>query len=86
MPCVAFAEVSTLFLALGTINSKWRNDLGFGISFLIGRILFHACVVVYAFQTYKNNYWIAPALPFPLHVHWFYKWTLGYLYPKKKIE
>ncbi|KAJ3122174.1 hypothetical protein HK100_012107 [Physocladia obscura] len=84
MPCVSFAEASTFLLALGSVNSKWRTDLGFGVSFFLGRILIQTLVVFYALKTYTGYFWVAPAVPLPLHVHWFYKWSVGYFSAKKK--
>ncbi|KAI9311753.1 hypothetical protein BDR26DRAFT_573318 [Obelidium mucronatum] len=78
MPCVSIAEVSTVILAWGSIHAKWRNDIGFGVSFFITRVFLHTCFVVYGYQVYGGWYWVAPAIPLPLHIHWFYNWFLGY--------
>ncbi|KAJ1550848.1 hypothetical protein HK405_015749, partial [Cladochytrium tenue] len=68
---------STVPLALGHIHHSLRRDLVFGIMFLFTRVLTNAAVAAYAFSLYfpKSAYWIVPALPLPLHIHWFIAWV-----------
>ncbi|KAJ1546459.1 hypothetical protein HK405_007080 [Cladochytrium tenue] len=73
----ALLETSTVPLALGHIHHSLRRDLVFGIMFLFTRVLTNAAVAAYAFSLYfpKSAYWIVPALPLPLHIHWFIAWV-----------
>ncbi|KAJ3390408.1 hypothetical protein HDU84_007538 [Entophlyctis sp. JEL0112] len=78
MSFVSVAEISTILLSLGSVNPKLRTDLGFGISFFLCRILFHTALVLYAMKTYSGYFWVAPAIPLPIHCHWFYSWCKKY--------
>jgi len=81
-------EIPTFVMALGTIFPSLRNDLLFGGTFFVFRIVY---------QSILFGYWLTvPGLPHGMiigsclpttimHFIWFYKWCRGYLF-KGKIE
>ncbi|KAJ3414110.1 hypothetical protein HDV05_007054 [Chytridiales sp. JEL 0842] len=82
-------EVPTIVLALGHINKNWRQDLLFGMLFFLTRVVLHGWVVYYAYNLYTgSSFWIVPAIPYVLHIHWLYGWIKQQrrLAAKKKTE
>ncbi|KAJ3241910.1 hypothetical protein HDU78_001663 [Chytriomyces hyalinus] len=87
MACSAVQEIPTILLASGSINRRWRTDVGFGVAFFLTRVCFHFATIVYAFQVYTVGwYWVIPALPFPVHLAWFYRWGVGFFSQGKRRE
>lgn len=75
-----FVEIPTAILNLGVVFPKMRMDLIYGIVFFICRIFYH---IIFAYRVYliddSGLNWKLILIPFPAHVLWFYKWTIGYL-------
>jgi hypothetical protein len=71
----AMLEFPTFFLAIGSLNRKWRTDLIFGVLFFATRVLFHA-FMIYKFLTLMvtTHFWVYALLPWPMHIIWFSKW------------
>ena len=72
-------EIPTFLLALGSIFPSCRTDIGFGLTFLIFRILFHGYLL--CFQIYFGVHLFAvtiTAMSMLLHLFWFYGWATKY--------
>jgi hypothetical protein len=72
-------EIPTFLLALGSIFSAFRSDLGFGATFFLFRICYHSYGFFYAFRSGAD----APLLgmysmTLALHLFWFYGWFSKY--------
>ncbi|KAG0187343.1 hypothetical protein DFQ28_006494 [Apophysomyces sp. BC1034] len=63
-------EVPTFFLAIGSIEPRWRHDYLFASTFVATRIIFHALMICSAFRF--SVIWKTLSLFFPLHCYWFY--------------
>ena len=79
-------ELPTFLLALGAVFPSLRTDIGFGATFLLLRLLYHAYMMTYSIFLQVDP--IIPAmygLTMVLHVFWFYTWCIKYgwklLYP-----
>jgi len=83
-------ELPTFLLALGSVNSTFRTDLGFGVTFFILRICYHGWFFAYAIYSKTDKMMIGLyALTMTMHLNWFYAWVTKYgvkLFkkPKKK--
>jgi hypothetical protein len=82
-------ELPTFLLALGSIFPACRSDYGFGLSFFVLRILYHAYFMSFAFKSLVDP----PILilfvgTFSLHFFWFKTWInkYGFYAPSKKTE
>ena len=72
-------EIPTFILALGSVNAKYRNDLLFGVSFFLTRIVFHLFLIyVYGSLWYESIVWKICSLAFVLHIYWFSNWYTSY--------
>lgn len=72
-------EIPTFILALGSINTKYRNDLLFGVTFFLTRILYHMFLIyVYASLWYESIIWKVCSLALALHIYWFSNWYASY--------
>jgi len=72
-------ELPTFLLALGSINSSFRTDLGFGLTFFLLRIVYHGYFFVYAYYSKCDSVVIALfTLTMAMHVNWFYAWVTKY--------
>lgn len=73
-------ELPTFLLALGSIESKYRTDLGFGLSFFILRIVYHTLLTVYAITStaYGISVICIYFLTLAMHVNWFSTWASKY--------
>lgn len=81
-------EVPTFMLALGAVFPAWRTDIGFGATFLLLRLVYHAYMLCYS--VYLGVDAVIPTmyvLTMMLHVFWFHTWVRKYgvkLFMKKK--
>jgi hypothetical protein len=78
-------ELPTFLLALGSVDSRFRTDFGFGITFFSLRICYHAYFLAYCIWSGMNLIVdILLTLTLMLHLHWFSTWVSKYAFPKKK--
>jgi len=71
-------ELPTFVLALGSVFPSMRNDLGFGGSFFLTRILYHGFMIFCALKNKANTVvLVLYSLTLLLHIHWFYSWFVG---------
>mmetsp|Transcript_1085 Transcript_1085/g.1216 ORF Transcript_1085/g.1216 Transcript_1085/m.1216 type:complete len:274 (-) Transcript_1085:1450-2271(-) len=80
-------EVPTFLLALGSVFPVFRTDYGFGLTFFLLRILYHAYFAAFAFRTMCA----IPVLvlficTFTLHFFWFKTWINKYGFFAEKIS
>ena len=87
--CVCLIEeLPTFLLALGSVFPMFRTDWGFGLTFFLLRILYHAYFLSYAFHMWVG----APTkvlfvCTFALHFTWFKTWINKYgMFAPKKIS
>lgn len=79
-------ELPTLILAAGTVFPQHRQDLAFGISFLVTRIIFHAYMFAYMFRVEAPFVILASyTCTLLLHSHWFYGWVTKYAFDHHKM-
>lgn len=65
-------ELPTLLLSIGRYNKKYRNDIWFGLTFFLTRILYHIFLTWYLRD---DKIIVAISLMvLPLHMYWFYGW------------
>lgn len=74
------AELPTLLMGLGTYDKNYRNDMLFGITFFITRILIQI-IFTYIFRYNKTVLLLSVSI-LPVHLFWFYKWCKYYLFTK----
>lgn len=76
---VGLEELPTFILALGSMYTSLRTDLGFGVSFFLLRICFH-CYIVYSTVIWNFSILstILPCFSMVFHFYWFYTWCLKY--------
>lgn len=71
-----FMEIPTSILAAGSVFKECRSDVGFGVTFLICRLIFN---VYLAYQLYslspEGNIWKVCVFVLLLHCYWFYTWA-----------
>jgi hypothetical protein len=80
-------EYSSLFLASGTIWPSCRQDIAFGVSFFLTRIVYHFVMWIHLYTTRESSpllFWPFALLPLGVHVFWWYKWLLSQLKKRKK--
>jgi hypothetical protein len=83
--CALVEELPTFILAIGTIFPQFRQDLAFGLTFFVTRILFHSYLIVYMFRLQPPVViTICYLNPLLLHLHWFYGWFSKYAFDKNK--
>ena len=73
-------EIPTLILGLGRIFPTLRNDVGFGATFFVFRVVYHGILTIVAFATPKVPWifcWFFVAA-FGLHMYWFKNWAAKY--------
>lgn len=69
-------------MGAGTIWPWMRNDLGFGLSFFLLRILWHGYILYYHVSMQLHiGLIIFMVLTMTLHVHWFSTWVTRYGLP-----
>ena len=77
--CVAsIMELPTFILALGHVWPQFRQNIGFGMSFFVTRIVFHLYLIVQMYIYYTPYWWMVMAGIFPLHAFWFTNWCTWY--------
>lgn len=74
-------ELPTLILSIGYLVKSLRNDIAFGFSFFLTRIVFHGYFIykIYSAWPFQPIYYTIPLIVVPLHVYWFMKWVLQQL-------
>lgn len=79
-------EFPTFILALGTVVPSLRNDLGFGLSFLATRVMYHGWLTAKTLMLKNPPYEVrwCVVLPMILHVWWFHAWCKGQMKRMKK--
>ena len=78
-------EVPTLLLALGSVFSPLRTDIGFGITFFIFRVAYHAYMMMLAYHSGVDTALVGCFIgPLCLHIFWFVNWFSKYAFGKKK--
>jgi len=73
-------ELPTFLLALGSIFPSFRTDFGFGVTFLVLRILYHFYLTVFAIRSGAYGYTVlfVYLLSLTQHLNWFYTWFTKY--------
>jgi hypothetical protein len=72
-------EMPTFMLALGSVFPAYRTDIGFGVTFLLLRLVYHGYMLLYSVYLGAS-----PVVPFMfsltmcLHVYWYYAWCTKY--------
>ncbi|KAI8905807.1 hypothetical protein EDD86DRAFT_248757 [Gorgonomyces haynaldii] len=80
-------EIPTWLLAFGTMFPEYRTDLGFGITFLLTRIIMHAVYLVQYWYLLPGHYYLFMVATLPVHINWFYGWCIKFgKYKSKKNE
>jgi hypothetical protein len=71
-------ELPTIFLSAGHLNKPWRNDILFGSSFFLTRLLSHFVLINLIHDAWPDRimFWVTPLLVVPLHLLWFGKFIL----------
>ena len=73
-------EISTIFLAVGNIWPYAKQDILFGVTFFMFRVVYHGALVAYLFYNftsippYKSFYAIGASMSWFMHCHWFVNW------------
>lgn len=78
-------ELPTFLLALGSVFPACRTDLGFGLTFFLLRICYHAYILAYTIKLKAS--WVAIILyvmTLTLHLFWFKSWVTKYA--KKALQ
>lgn len=79
-------ELPTILLSLGSYNEIYRNDMIFGTTFFLTRILYH----MFLSYVFRKSYIILffSILVLPVHLFWFKGWVNKYLlkFIKQKIN
>lgn len=70
------SELPTFLIALGSFDSKFRNDDLFGATFFITRIAYHI-FLTYFFRRHTILFYVSMAA-LCLHLFWFGKWVTKY--------
>ena len=72
-------EIPTFLLALGTVFPSFRTDLGFGVTFFLLRIVYHAYITTYAiYAQVTTSIIVLYLLTLTMHCNWFYAWVTKY--------
>lgn len=69
-------EIPTFILTLGSFNKNYRDDILFGITFLLTRIIYHILILV-IFNKNKIIYYVG-CCALIMHIYWFYNWIKKY--------
>ena len=84
-------EIPTIVLSIGTVYPHLRNDIWFGITFLITRVIYHLvllCNILRAdFITHESRIILWPycGLAFMLHIYWMSLWFKSYIERSNRI-
>ena len=72
-------EIPTIILATGRVFPSLRQDVLFGVSFLLTRIVYHSFLLFrwYNMENPPATLWPYPAAILVLHVYWFRLWIMG---------
>jgi hypothetical protein len=73
-------EFSSIFLSIGHIWPKFRADILFGITFFLGRVIYHFILWRRLYITRNDSpvfVWPFALLPLLIHIQWFSKWALS---------
>lgn len=76
-------ELPTFVFSLGNINSNWRQDKLFGLTFCLTRILYHG-VMLHQYYQFSWTLWPVITLLWALHWHWFINWCSSQFFRGKK--
>jgi hypothetical protein len=72
-------EIPTFLLAAGSVFPAMRTDVGFGVTFFLLRVMFHAAMMAYSVY---SGIALLPTVLFggtlTMHVFWFFSWQKGY--------
>eukprot|EP00916_Digyalum_oweni_P007264 GHVL01012282.1.p1 GENE.GHVL01012282.1~~GHVL01012282.1.p1 ORF type:complete len:292 (+),score=71.24 GHVL01012282.1:92-877(+) len=82
----ALEEIPTVLLSIGNIHKPYRQDLVFGIIFLLLRIIYHIfiCILVYISNPIiKYELYILIFGTLTMHIHWWTNWLTKYIKNKK---
>lgn len=80
-------ELPTFLLSLGSIFPSCRTDLGFGITFLFLRIIYHFYIVTFAFiSNFHTPGMCLYYATLGMHLLWFRDWTVSYSKTLKKAN
>jgi len=72
-------EIPTFLLAAGSIDSRFRTDIGFGLTFFLFRICYHGYFFAYCFYSKCDTaILVLYSLTMTMHVNWFYTWVTKY--------
>jgi hypothetical protein len=72
-------ELPTLLLALGSVFPSMRTDLGFGVTFLMFRVLFHAAMMTYSvYSGVSTLVTVLYSITMTMHLFWFVSWARKY--------
>lgn len=78
-------ELPTTILGIGSAIPSLRSDAGFGISFILTRVLYHSYVTYHFFILGgKCNLWMVSFPPLLLHYYWGTLWVQGQMRRGKK--
>ena len=78
-------ELPTFLLALGSVLPDFRTDLGFGVTFFLLRICYHAYIVSFAYiSKFHTPGMCLYYLTLTMHLNWFYGWIVSYFMPQAK--
>lgn len=77
-------ELPTFLLSLGSMVPSLRTDLGFGVTFFLFRVLYHAYFFAYGLKSGMDAVLVGIfTLTMTLHLNWFYTWISKYAFPAK---
>ena len=84
--CALLEEFPTMILGLGTVFPQLRQDMIFGITFGLTRILFHMYLLAYMYQfdNVPMTIILCYVNPLLMHTHWFYNWATKYAFSKSR--
>jgi len=68
------SEIPTVIMALGQLNAALRNDLAFGASYFVTRLVYHGYLLALWLAHWARG-WSVVAGTLALHVYWFYSWV-----------
>lgn len=72
-------ELPTFLLATGSIFPSLRTDVGFGVTFLLFRIIFHAVMMAYHFYSGISHLTCGLyVVTMTMHMFWFFSWAKKY--------
>lgn len=78
-------EIPTFLLALGSIFPAYRTDLGFGLTFLLFRIIFHGYLFYFTIRGKPNvSVIVLYVITMFMHLNWFHGWVTKYAFGSSK--